>query len=113
MLKIKSGDTVVVIAGKDKGKSGKVLKIVNKTSDCCGPKIIVEGINVLKKHVRPNPQREQPGGIISREAPLHISNVALLNSQTGKASRVGIKTLKDKQNTKVRYFKSTNEVVDV
>lgn len=103
MNKIKSGDQIIVISGKDKGKIGKVTRV---TSD---DKVLVEGINRVKKHVRPNPMRQIQGGIIEKEMPIHVSNVALLNPKTGKADRVGFKFVEDK---KVRYFKSTQELVD-
>lgn len=103
--KVKSGDTVVVIAGKDKGRTGTVTKFSGVD------RIVVDGINRVKKHVRPNPNKNEQGGILEREAPIHISNVALLNPATKKADRVGFKVLKDGK--KVRYFKSNGEVVDV
>lgn len=105
MQKIKKNDIVVVLAGKDKGRQGGVIKFVGEN------RVLVDGINVIKKHVRPNPQLQQEGGIVEREAPIHVSNVALVNPATKKADRVGIKTLDDGR--KVRYFKSNNEVVDV
>jgi large subunit ribosomal protein L24 len=105
MRKIKKGDTVIVIAGKDKGKNGTVLSFegVNK--------LIVEGINVVKKHQKPNPNRGVDGGIIDKAMPIHYSNVALLNPATKKAGRIGFRLLADGR--KVRYFKATNEVVDL
>lgn len=110
MKRIKSGDTVIVIAGKSKGHVGKVLRVVSGTL----VKVVVEGANMMKKHVKPNPQLEQKGGIISREAPLHVSNVALYNPMTKKADKVGFKFLEKEGNTlKVRYFKSNNEMVDL
>ena len=104
MQKIKRGDTVIVTAGKCKGMRGAVLKRV------ADDRIIVEGINMVKKHVRPNPQRGVEGGIVEREASLHVSNVAMYNPATKKADRVGIKFLKDGR--KVRFFKSNDEVID-
>lgn len=104
--KIKKDDEVIVIAGKDKGRTGKVLKMVAD-----GKKVLVEGVNLIKKHVRPNPQTQTQGGIVEREAPLNASNVALVDPATGKASRVGFKILDDGQ--KVRYLKSSGEVIDV
>ncbi len=104
MLRIKQGDEVIVIAGKDKGKQGKVTKII-------GNKVLVQGINMAKKHQRGNPNTGVSGGIIEKEMPIHISNVGLYNPETQKADRVGFKSLEDGK--KVRYFKSTNEVVDV
>ncbi len=110
MKRIKTGDTVIVTAGKSKGHVGKVLRVVNGMLE----KVVVEGANMMKKHVKPNPQLEQKGGIISREAPLHVSNVALYNPITKKADKVGFKFLEKEGNTlKVRYFKSNNEIVDL
>lgn len=112
MRKILKGDTVAVIAGKDKGRTGKVLKVFEKASKPkSGLFVLVENVNVVKKHVKGNPQQQQPGGIMPRESAIHISNVALLNHATGKPERLGIKTLEDGK--KVRYFKSTGEVADV
>ena len=112
MRKIVKGDTVAVIAGKDKGRTGKVLKVLKKSKKPeSGLWVLIEGANIVKKHVRGNPQQQQPGGIISKEAPMHISNVALMNSATGKPERTGIKTLDDGR--KVRFYKSTGEVADV
>ncbi len=110
MKRIKKGDTVIVIAGKSKGHVGKVMRVVNGVVE----KIVVDGANMMKKHVKPNPQLEQRGGIISSEAPLHVSNVALYNPVTKKADKVGFKFLeKDGTTSKVRYFKSNNEIVDL
>ncbi|WP_198245330.1 50S ribosomal protein L24 [methane-oxidizing endosymbiont of Gigantopelta aegis] len=105
MQKIKQGDEVIVLTGKDKGKQGKVTKIFNEKN-----KVLVQGVNVAKKHQRGNPNAGVAGGIIEKEMPIHISNVALYNPETQKADRVGFKFLEDGK--KVRYFKSTNEVVD-
>lgn len=112
MQKIKSKDKVIVLTGKDKGKTGVVQKIITPRGKKkpARTRLIVEGINLVKKHVRGNPSQEQPGGIIEKEAALDISNVALLNPNTGKADRVGFKIV---ENRKVRIFKSTGEVVDV
>lgn len=104
MRKIKKGDEVIVLAGKDKGKRGNVLRV--RPDD----RVVVESVNVAKKHQKPNPQLGNPGGIIEMEMPLHVSNVAIFNPATGKADRVGIKVLEDGR--KVRYFKSNNEVID-
>jgi large subunit ribosomal protein L24 len=104
MEKIRKGDEVVVIAGKDKGKRGVVL---SRTAE---DRLVVEGINRVKKHVRPNPMKGDAGGIIEKEMPIHISNVALFNPATQKADRVGFKTLEDTR--KVRVFRSNSEVVD-
>ncbi len=106
MRKIKKDDEVIILTGKYRGKRSKVVRIVNN-----GEKLVVEGINMVKKHVKPNPNINQPGGIIEREAPLQISNVALVNPITQKADKVGFKILEDGR--KVRYFKSNDEVVDV
>lgn len=104
-MKIKKGDEVIVIAGKDKGKRGNVVRV---TSD---ERIVVENINLVKKHQKPNPMAGTPGGIVEKEMPLHISNIALYNSVTGKADRVGFKFLDDGR--KLRCFKSNGEVVDL
>jgi large subunit ribosomal protein L24 len=105
MNKIRKGDQVVVITGKDKGKRGTVLKAVSEDS-----RLLVEGINRVKKHAKPNPMKGLTGGIIEKEMPIHISNVAIFNPATGKADRVGFKTLDDSR--KVRVFRSNGEVVD-
>lgn len=105
MRKIKQGDEVVVIAGKDKGKQGTVLRVIDDE------KVVVENINMVKKHAKANPMKGEPGGILDKEMPLAISNVAIYNPNTGKADRVGFKTLEDGR--KVRYFKSNGEVVDI
>lgn len=104
MLRIKKGDEVVVIAGKDKGRRGAVLKVADK-------RLVVEGVNVAKKHVRPNPNTGVTGGIVDREMPIHVSNVMIYNPVSKKGDRVGFRRLEDGR--KVRYFKSTDEVVDV
>ncbi|MDH5326087.1 MAG: 50S ribosomal protein L24 [Gammaproteobacteria bacterium] len=105
MRKIRKGDDVIVIAGKDKSKRGSVLRVLEND------RVIVENCNMAKKHVKPNPNSGESGGIVEKEMPLHVSNVALFNPATKKADRVGIKTLEDGR--KVRYYKSNNEVVDV
>jgi len=105
MQKIKKGDDVIVIAGKDKGKRGTVSSVMLDSD-----RVLVDGINMVKKHQKPNPAAGAPGGIIDKEMPLAISNVALFNPVTGKADRVGIKKLEDGR--KVRYFKSNGEVLD-
>jgi large subunit ribosomal protein L24 len=104
MNRIKKGDQVVLNAGKDKGKSGEVLRVTEKG-------VFVQGLNLVKRHTKPNPQANQPGGIVEREAPVHQSNVALLNSSTGKGERVSFKTLEGGR--KVRAFRKSGEVVDV
>ena len=105
MRKIRKGDDVVVTTGRDRGKRGTVLRIID------GDHVVVEGANRVKKHQRPNPMKGVTGGIIDREMPLHISNVALYNPTTKKADRVGVKKLEDGR--RVRFFKSNGEVVDV
>jgi large subunit ribosomal protein L24 len=105
MKKIRKGDQVYVTTGKDKGKRGTVLRVLPTDQ------VIVEGINVVKRHTKPNPTLGTPGGIVQKEAALHVSNVAIFNPMTSKPDRVGIKTLEDGR--KVRFFKSNNEVVDV
>ncbi|ORU90170.1 MAG: 50S ribosomal protein L24 [Cycloclasticus sp. symbiont of Poecilosclerida sp. M] len=104
MNKIKKGDEVIVITGKDKGKRGTVLTVVS--SD----KLLIEGINSVKKHQKPNPNKGVEGGIIEKQMPIQVSNVAIYNAQTKKADRVGFKVLEDGK--KVRFFKSNNEVLD-
>ena len=106
MNKIKSGDQVIMIAGKNKGAQGTVLRVLPQKE-----RVVVEGINVVKKHTKPNPQRGIEGGIVEKEASVHVSNVALYNPATKKADRVGFKTLEDGK--KVRFFKSNGELVDV
>lgn len=104
MRKIRKGDDVMVLAGRDKGKRATVLKIVDADH------LLVEGINKVKKHQRPNPMKGVTGGIIDKEMPLHVSNVGLFNPGTKKADRIGIKVLEDGRH--VRFFKSNGEVVD-
>jgi large subunit ribosomal protein L24 len=104
MARIRKGDEVVVIAGKDKGKRGSVVRIYDDG------RVLVENVNIVKKHQKGNPQAGQPGGIISKEMPIDISNVMVFNPQTDKGDRIGFKTLTDGK--KVRYFKSNNEVLD-
>ena len=103
MNRIRKGDQVIVIAGKDKGKRGEVARVV-------GERVYVTNVNMVKRHTKPNPQINQPGGIIEREAPIHQSNVMLFNSASGKGSRVAFKTLEDGR--KVRVYRGTGEVVD-
>ena len=105
MQKIRKGDDAIVIAGKDKGKRGTVLKVLENK------RIVLENCNMAKKHVKPNPNAGESGGIVEKEMPLHASNVALYNAATSKPDRVGIKVLEDGR--RVRYFKSNNEVVDL
>ena len=105
MEKIRKGDEVVVITGKDKGKRGVVKTRVDEE------RLLVEGVNRAKKHVKPNPVKGVVGGIIDKDMPIHISNVALFNPMTQKADRVGFKVLEDGR--KVRVFKSNGELVNV
>ena len=104
MAKIRKGDEIVVRAGKDKGKRGTVLSVGEDT-------VVVEGINLAKRHMKPNPQKGMTGGIVEKEMPIHISNVAIYNALEGKGDRIGYKRLEDGK--KVRIYKSTGEVVDV
>jgi large subunit ribosomal protein L24 len=103
MKRIRKGDQVVVIAGKNKGQKGEVLRVL-------ADKVVVQNVNLVKRHTKPNPQANQPGGIIEREAPMHASNVMLFNPATNKGERVGVKTLDDGR--KVRVYRSSGEVVD-
>lgn len=105
MRKIRKDDEVIVIAGKDKGKTGSVLRVMDDD------RVVVSSVNMAKRHTKPNPQRGVAGGIVEKEMPIHVSNVALLNPMTKKADKIGIRTLEDGR--KVRYFKSNNEVVDI
>ncbi|WP_018232167.1 50S ribosomal protein L24 [Thioalkalivibrio thiocyanodenitrificans] len=105
MQRIRQGDDVIVTAGKDKGRRGNVVKVL------ANDRVVVQNVNMAKKHQKPNPGAGKPGGIIEKEMPLHISNVMLFNPAKGKGDRVGFRTLEDGR--KVRYFKSDNEVVDV
>lgn len=105
MRKIKKGDQVVVLTGKDKGKRGTVLSASDENH------LVVEGINLVKKHQKPNPNRGINGGIIEKAMPIHVSNVGLFNPTTNKPDRVGFRLLADGR--KVRYFKATNEVIDL
>ncbi|MCL5798898.1 MAG: 50S ribosomal protein L24 [Gammaproteobacteria bacterium] len=104
MNRIRRGDEVMVLSGRDKGRRGTVLRVL-------GERVVVEGINTVKKHQRPNPQKGVAGGIVEQEAPLHISNVALYNPVTRKPDRVGFRDLADGR--KVRVFRSNGEVIDV
>jgi large subunit ribosomal protein L24 len=103
MNKIRKGDEVVVSAGRDKGRRGTVVQVLED-------KVVVEGVNMVKRHTKPNPQRNVQGGIVQKEAAIDISNVMLWNPVTKKGDRVGLRTLQDGR--KVRFFKSNNEVVD-
>ena len=104
MKKIRKGDTVILIAGRDKGRRGAVIEVL------ADDRVRVEGLNMSKKHQRPNPQMGVQGGIIEREAPVHVSNVSIVNPATQKGDRVGFKSLEDGR--KVRVFKSNKEMVD-
>ncbi|MEA2094642.1 MAG: 50S ribosomal protein L24 [Pseudomonadota bacterium] len=105
MNRIRKGDDVVVIAGRDKGKRGSVLRVMPDG------RLVVADINMVKRHTKPNPNQGVAGGIIEKEMSIHPSNIMLFNPQTSKGDRVGFRTLKDGR--KVRYFKSTDEVVDI
>jgi len=105
MRKLKKGDDVIVLAGKDRGKRGTILEVRDNQ------RLLVDNVNVVKKHQRGNPNSGTTGGIIEKEAPIHASNVALYNPMTKKADRVGIKTLEDGR--KIRVFRSNGESVDV
>lgn len=104
MKRIKKGDEVIVTTGRSKGQKGQVLRVMED-------RLLVENVNMVKKHMRPDPNRGTQGGIIERESPIHASNVALFNPATGKADKVGMKILED--GTKVRVFRSTGEAVDI
>jgi large subunit ribosomal protein L24 len=105
MRKIRKGDNVVVIAGRDKGKRGDVARVVDAEH------VIVSGINSVKRHTRPNPLKNQPGGIVSKDMPIHVSNVAIWNPVTGKPDRVGVRVLEDGR--RVRFFKSNGEQIGI
>ncbi len=105
MKKIRKGDQVYVRKGRDRGKRGVVLRLFDDQT------VIVEGINMVKRHTKPNPQAGQPGGIMEKESPIKLANIGLFNPVTDKPDRIGIRTLEDGR--KVRYFKSNDEVVDV
>jgi large subunit ribosomal protein L24 len=104
MQKIKQNDEVIVIAGRDLGKRGRVTRRIDEK------RVYVSGINMVKRHTKPNPQLNQQGGIIEKEAPIHISNIAIFNPATNKGDRVGIKVLDD--GSKVRVFRSNDEQID-
>ena len=106
MRRLRRDDEVILIAGKDKGRRGKVMRVVED-----GQRVIVGGVNLVKRHTKPNPAKGVSGGIIEREAAIHVSNVMLFNPVTKKGDRTGFRVLEDGR--KVRYFKSNNEVVDV
>ena len=104
--RIRKGDEVIVLTGRNRGQRGNVV-----TAGGNSDQVVVEGVNVVKRHTRPNPQKGTSGGIIEKEMPIHLSNVALYNPVTGKGDRIGVKKLEDGR--KVRVFRSTGEVVDV
>ncbi len=103
MRKIRKSDDVIVIAGKDKGKRGAVLRVVDEEH------VIVTGVNQVRKHVKPNPAKNEQGGIVDKEMPIHVSNIAIFNPATKAGDRVGVKVLEDGR--RVRYFKSNGEVI--
>lgn len=103
-FRIKKGDNVVVLTGRERGKKGKVLRVQRKDA-----RVLVQGVNMVRRHTRPS--QTSPGGILEKEAPLHISNLALVDPKLGKATRVGFKRLKDGR--KVRVAKRSGEVVDL
>ncbi|WP_044411423.1 50S ribosomal protein L24 [Thiomicrospira microaerophila] len=103
MNRLKKGDEVIILAGKDKGKKGSVAKFFEND------RVLVEGVNIVKKHTKANPMTGSQGGIVSKEMPIHISNVALFNPETQKADRIGFRI---ENEVKVRFFKSTNKAVD-
>jgi large subunit ribosomal protein L24 len=104
MRKIKKGDNVVVIAGRDKGKRGDVERIVDDSH------VVVNGVNAVKKHAKPNPLKNQPGGIITKEMPIHVSNIAIWNPITQKPDRIGFRTMDDGR--KLRFYKSNGELIN-
>ncbi len=112
MNKIKKDDEVIVITGRSKGKRGKVLRMINKE---VGEKrniyAVVSDVNIIKKHKKPNPRANEQGGIITKESPIHVSNIAIYNPLTKKADKVGIRTLDNGR--KVRFYKSNNELIDI
>jgi len=103
MRKIRSGDEVVVRTGRDKGRRGQVVSVLDEQ------RVLVQGVNLIKKHVKPNPMKGEPGGIVAKEAPIQVSNIAIFNPATSKADRVGIRVLED--GSRVRFFKSTGETI--
>lgn len=112
MRKIKKGDSVEVLVGKDKGRRGVVLAVTPSKTNCkTSWRVFVEGVNQVKRHIKPNPAAEKPGGITQKEASIDVSNVAIVNSSTGKKDRVGFKILDDGR--KVRVFKSTGQAIEI
>ena len=104
MNKIRKGDQVIVLTGRDKGKRGDVSQVVDATH------VVVGGINTVKKHAKPNPMKNQPGGIVTKEVPIHVSNVAIWNPVTQKPDRIGFKLMEDGR--KLRFFKSNGEQIN-
>jgi large subunit ribosomal protein L24 len=104
MRKIKKGDNVVVIAGRDKGKRGDVARYIDDTH------VIVNGVNTVRRHTKPNPMKNQPGGIVTKEVPIHVSNVAIWNPVTQKPDRIGFRLMEDGR--KLRFFKSNGEQIN-
>ena len=105
MKKLKKGDSVIIISGKDKGKKGEILRIIEPD------KLVISNINLAKKHVKPNPNKQETGGILEREMPMHIANIMILNPLTKKGDKIGFKKLEDGK--KVRIYKSNQEVIDI
>lgn len=105
MRKIKKGDEVIVITGKDKGRRGQVIRVLAADN-----KVVVQNVNIAKRHTKPNPGRGEGGGIVEKEMPIDVSNIAIYNASTGKGDRVGIRVLEDGR--KARFFKSNNELID-
>ena len=103
MNRIRKGDQVIVIAGKNKGQRGEVVRVA-------GDKLVVSNVNLVKRHTKPNPQANQPGGIVERESPIHISNVMIFNPASGKGDRVGIKVLGNGE--RERVFRSSKKAID-
>ena len=103
MNRIRKGDDVIVITGKNRGQRGEVIRVA-------GDRVFVSNVNLVKRHTKPNPQANQPGGIVEREAAIHISNVQLYNPATGKGERVGVKTLEN--GSRIRVFRSSNTAID-
>lgn len=103
MRKIRRGDEVVVRTGRDKGRRGQVVSVLDEQ------RVLVQGVNLVKKHVKPNPMKGEPGGIVAKEAPIQVSNIAIFNPATSKADRVGIRVLED--GSRVRFYKSTGETI--
>ena len=103
MRKIRRGDEVVVRTGRDKGRRGQVVSVLDEQ------RVLVQGVNLVKKHVKPNPMKGEPGGIVAKEAPIQVSNIALFNPATSKGDRVGVRVLED--GSRVRFFKSTGETI--